>query len=199
MTSWARIIGPSTTAALLMLSLGACSKDPTPAPAASNSASKGTKTNANVKIKQTSLEWAAPEAFSLVPSPSSMRLATYKFAHVEGDADDAEMTVSQVGGGVAGNIDRWKKQVQGTTREETTLDVSGLKVTILWLEGSYTGMGMPGAPSGPKDGYALLGAVVEPAAGKGDPHFFKLTGPTKTVEAARPAFDELVQSFKPRG
>lgn len=198
MLSWPLNIARATTGALVLLSFCACNKDPVPAPAATNTSSKSGSANSNIKIKQTSLEWTAPEAFTLVPSPSPMRLATYKFAHVEGDADDAEMTVSQVGGGVASNVDRWKKQVQGATREETTLDVNGLKVTLVWLEGSYTGMGMPGAPSGPKEGHALLGAVVE-SAGKGDPHFFKLTGPVKTVEAARPAFDELIQSFKPRG
>ena len=41
---------------------------------------------------------------------------------------------------------------------------------------------------------ALLGAIVEVG---GSLWFFKMTGPAKTVAAARPEFDKLVSSFKP--
>ena len=52
---------------------------------------------------------------------------------------------------------------------------------------------MPGAPPGPaKPDYALLGAIVETQP----PHFFKLTGPAKTVAAAKADFDKMVQSFR---
>ena len=45
-------------------------------------------------------------------------------------------------------------------------------------------------PKTPKPGYKLLGAIVE---GPGGNVFFKLTGPAKTVEAARADFNKLLK------
>jgi hypothetical protein len=50
--------------------------------------------------------------------------------------------------------------------------------------------------SGPTDdfpNYALLGAIVPTQEGL---WFFKATGPQKTIDAWRPAFEEFVKSFK---
>ena len=52
-------------------------------------------------------------------------------------------------------------------------------------------MGM--APSEPKPGYKLLGAVAEGADAN---WFFKFTGPEKTVEANRAAFEGMLKSLK---
>ena len=154
---------------------------------------------ASTLIKPSSLTWTAPAPFTLVAHPSGMRLATYTVAKAEGDPEDAEMTVTQVGGGVEKNVERWVAQFDGVSeREKTETTVGDLKVTVIWLEGTYKGMSMPGAPPNtPKGDQALLGAIVSGATG--DEHYFKLTGPKKTIESARPAFDELVQSFAKRG
>ena len=48
--------------------------------------------------------------------------------------------------------------------------------------------------AGPKDGYALLGAIVETVT----PTFFKLTGPEKTVNAAKADFDKFIDSLRPK-
>ncbi len=151
-------------------------------------------------VRASSITWTAPESFKLVDSPSTMRLATYKIAHAEGDSEDAELSVTQVGGGAKANLDRWRGQFQSPNeREASDTTVGDLKVSVIWLEGAYGGMAMgPNAAATPKGDYALLGAVVE-WPGHGDPHFFKMTGPKKTVEAARPAFDELVHSLAPKG
>jgi hypothetical protein len=148
--------------------------------------------------RESTLKWTAPASFELVDKPSPMRLATYKVKPVEGDSEGAELSVSQAGGDTNSNIERWKKQFSGDVRsnvEERT--VGALKVSIVTIEGTFMGMSMPGAPaSGPKENSMLLGAIVEGT--KGEAHFFKLTGPAKTVDSARKAFDELVQSFAPR-
>jgi hypothetical protein len=52
-----------------------------------------------------------------------------------------------------------------------------------------------GKDRGDASGWALLGAVV---ATPGMPHFFKLTGPAKSVKAARAEFDQLVATFAAR-
>lgn len=140
------------------------------------------------------LKWTAPAAFEVVDKPSPMRLATYKF---KGEAGDAEMSISMAGGDVNSNVERWKKQFTGDARsnvEERT--VGAFKVTVVMVEGTYQGMTMPGAPAaGPLENAMLLGAIVE--GGKGDAHFFKMTGPAKTVDAAKKPFDELIASFAP--
>lgn len=146
------------------------------------------------KSKESSIAWKAPEGWPLVEHPSPMRLATYRIPKAEGDADDGEMTVTRVGGDIESNISRWSSQFEGSPAPKRSDRSSGdLKVTVVELEGTFQGMAMPGqAGSGPKQGFAMLAAIVE--AG-GDAHFFKLTGPKKTVEAARGGFDELVTSF----
>ena len=45
----------------------------------------------------------------------------------------------------------------------------------------------------PKAGYHLVGVIVEAPEGN---VFFKLTGPEKTVKAARPALDKMLASLK---
>jgi hypothetical protein len=135
--------------------------------------------------------WKAPAAWAVAPNPSTMRLATYKVA---GTGGEAELSVARAGGSADANIERWLGQFDDAgkdTRTEKT--VKGMKVTIVEVSGTYLG-GMTGAP-GSHPGWSLLAAIVE---GKGDPYFFKMTGPTATVRAARPAFDGMVDGLTPK-
>jgi hypothetical protein len=127
-----------------------------------------------------------------------MRIATYRVPRAAGDAADADVSVTQAGGAVAANVDRWIKQfdTEGQAHaKQTKRKVAGFDVTIVEVAGTFgggmAGMGAPGAAADNK-GWALLGAIV---ATPGMPHFFKLTGPAKTVKAARPELDELVGSL----
>lgn len=146
------------------------------------------------------LSWKVPAKWQTVPNPSSMRLATYRVG------SDAEMAVSQAGGAVDANVERWINQFGPDAKKNakvTTKKVGGLDVTIVEVEGTFGGGGMATGPnanapgsasgSGARESWALLGAIV---ATPGMPHFFKLTGPAKTVKAARPELDELVASVK---
>ena len=54
---------------------------------------------------------------------------------------------------------------------------------------------LPGGPAGePKPAFALLGAIVETGPASG--WFFKLTGPEKTLDAAKGDFDRMVDSLR---
>jgi hypothetical protein len=142
------------------------------------------------------LSWKAPARWQSVPNTSSMRLATYRVPHAPGDAEDPDLSVMQAGGSVDANVQRWIGQFDSEgqkTAKRSTKKVSGLEVTILEVEGTYAG-GM-GKDRGDASGWALLGAVV---ATPGMPHFFKLTGPAKSVKAARAEFDQLVATFASR-
>jgi hypothetical protein len=136
--------------------------------------------------------WTAPPRWEKVPHASSMRIATYRIPHVAGDAEDAELSVTRAGGDTDANIDRWLGQFDEAgrkTAKRTERMVDGLRVILVEIEGEYSGMGSPE----PAPGYAMKSAIVETAGTK---HFFKLTGPAKTVEAARAELVSLVDSVR---
>jgi hypothetical protein len=145
---------------------------------------------------QSSLEWQAPARWQLVPNASAMRLATYRVPRAPGDAEDAELSITQAGGSVDANADRWIGQFDAASQKaakRSTRKVGPLDVTIVWVQGTYSA-GM-GKDSSARSGWALLGAIV---ATPDTPHFFKLTGPAKSVAAARTDFDTMIASLAPR-
>lgn len=133
--------------------------------------------------------WKAPPSWQLMPNPNPMRLATYKVS------DAAELTVARAGGSVDANVQRWVGQFDGTPKvDRSEKQVSGLKVTIVHIAGTFAGGGMGGAAPEKKDGWAMLAAIVEST---GSPYFFKLLGPADQVDHARASFDALVASVAP--
>ncbi len=142
---------------------------------------------------ESTLSWKVPPRWQVVPNTSSMRLATYRVPRAAGDSADADVSVSQAGGGIGANVDRWIGQFgeEGKrSAKQSTKKVAGLDVTIVEVSGTYAGMGDSNAK-----GSALLGAIV---ATPGMPHFFKITGPEKTVQSARQELDELLSSMSPK-
>ena len=143
------------------------------------------------------LQWAPPATWK-ADAPRPMRAATYKLPAAKGDAEDGECAVFYFGQGQGGSVDqnvqRWVGQFEGakspTPKKEKA---SGFDLTTLEVEGTYTGGGGPMGPKTSKAGFKLLGAIVEGPEGA---IFFKLTGPAKTVEAARADFSKMVKAIK---
>jgi hypothetical protein len=194
----------STARARVFFSLAAlvavaCSKTPEPPPAAT-AAAPGPERGAAPSSRSSAstaaeVGWEAPGGWQKAENPSPMRKATYKIPRAAGDAEDGELSVSQAGGSVDLNIKRWAGQFEVKPEDVKRTDRSsgGLKITVVELHGTFTGMAMPGvAGPGARPGFALLGAIVETTT----PTFFKLTGPEKTVMAARSDFDKLVESLR---
>jgi len=71
--------------------------------------------------------------------------------------------------------------------------VGDMKVTTIYLEGTYQSGMMAMGDSVPKENYGLLGAIGEGPEG---PVFFKMTGPREVIRANKAAFAELTGSFK---
>jgi hypothetical protein len=140
--------------------------------------------------------WKAPASWKSEPNPNTMRIATYRVPRAAGDSEDGDVSVTRAGGSTNANIDRWVSQFEGAgapKRVEKT--VHGYKVTVVSLAGSFAGGGMMGgAPAEPRPNWALAGAIVETP---GTPYFFKMTGPSATVGAARASFDALLDSITP--
>jgi hypothetical protein len=143
-----------------------------------------------------SLEWKAPPRWVSAPNTSSMRIATFKIPRAAGDSDDAELSITQAGGSVEANAVRWIGQFDAESQKSakrTTRKVGAFDVTIVEAKGTYSA-GM-GATGGAATDRALLGAIV---ATPGMPYFFKLTGPAKSVLAARAEFDALINGLTSR-
>jgi hypothetical protein len=170
---------------LALVLLLACSKTPEPTPEPPPKTNPA-PTVPPPKSEETAneIKWDAPSAWQSMPNPTQMRKATYKIG------DDTELTVTTAMGGVEPNVKRWGDQFGAEPKTEKR-KVNGLDVTVVEIKGAYQGMGGP-----KKDGYMLLGAVVE-TTGQALT-FFKMTGPEKVVSGARPDFEKLVASLRPK-
>jgi len=176
----------------------ACSKTPEPQgssapPRAAPTSAASTPVSAGPRAPN-DVAWDAPAGWQKAENPSPMRKATYRIPKASGDAEDAELSVSQAGGTVEMNIKRWAGQFSPPAEvTRTEKKVGDLQITIAELHGTFAGSGMPGAPaSGPKASWAMLAAIVETAT----PTFFKMTGPEKTVRAARADFEKLIDGMR---
>jgi hypothetical protein len=141
-------------------------------------------------------EWKRAERSSM------MRKATYSVPHAPGDKEDGDLGVFYFGpgqgGGIDANIDRWVKQFKGMTVEQAKRadrTIGGLVAHTIEIEsGTYDPGPMGGGKGGPKDNYALVGAIVEAPSGS---YFFKLVGPKATVVKAKKTFYKMIDSIKP--
>ena len=125
-----------------------------------------------------------------------MRAATYLVPAAKGDTEGGECGVFYFGqgqgGGVEQNIQRWVGQFEGGKAPiQKKEKLGGFEVTTVEVDGTFaSSMGGPMGAKTPKAGYKLLGAIVEAPGGN---VFFKLTGPAKTVEAARADFIKMLK------
>lgn len=132
-----------------------------------------------------------------------MRKASYKIPAAAGDASGGELAVFYFGpgqgGSVEANVQRWLGQFSGVkpsgiTRADRSFgSLSGHLVEV--DSGTYTDSmaAMRGESGAPRESYGLVGAIVETPQG---PYFFKLTGPSKTVQAAKADLMTLLESIK---
>jgi hypothetical protein len=144
------------------------------------------------------LSWTTPSTWKRA-GPKPMRVATYTVPPTAGDKEGGECAVNYFGqgqgGGIQANVDRWIGQFQQPTAKHSgKKTIHGLNVTTVDVIGTYMGMGGPmAATHTPKNGYRLLGAIVEGPEGT---VFFKFTGPLKTVVANQATFDKMLDTLK---
>ncbi len=144
------------------------------------------------------IAWTTPKRWT-ISTDRPMRVATYVIPAAAGDAAGAECGVfyfgPNQGGSVEDNIQRWVGQFSNAgPAERSARDLHGFKVSMVQVAGTYLSPAGPMMQStGTRPGYALLGAIV--AAPQGSV-YFKLTGPKKTVDAAKGDFDALLSSIK---
>ena len=155
----------------------------------------------------TGLVWSVPASWKEEAPANPMRRAQFRAPKAAGDPEDGECAVFYFGPNQGGNpednalrwVDQFKQPDGSSSQGKAKISkktVGGREVMFVEVKGTYAGMAMmPGMGMAPeKPGYALLGAIVP---GPDAPWFFKFTGPQKTIDANRAAFDSLIASLKP--
>ena len=145
-------------------------------------------------------KFAVPAGWNSVTPSSPMRKAELRVPGPEGTgaAGEAVITVFHFGPGQGGtvqqNVDRWFSQIDGdndakgaASAKET---IGTVPVTFARARGVFQS-GMPGQPTTPLEGQALLGAILESPDGD---VYVKMTGPAPTVEKAEPAFVQMIRA-----
>ena len=206
--------GPTAGVAALVLLVSfcglACRKTPEPPGTGTSSAShvsQGSVPNPHVASLGSAsagpaITWVDPPGLRRVPPKNAMRKASYEVPRVSGDSEDGELAVFYFGPGQGGsidaNVDRWVKQFSGVSAKDVKRadrEANGLRQHTVEIEhGVFDAgpMAMTGS-KGPKNDYALEGAIVETPSG---PYFFKMTGPARTVLAARAPFYQPLDSVR---
>ncbi len=170
---------------------------PSESPSGSSGSSGGSGSTDGLPV-----EWEAPEGWKEVRPSSSMRKAQYRLSGGEGGRP-ATLAVyhfgSRGGGSVQANIDRWVGQFEtsdgssAAEAAETSRErVDGMTIHLVDVAGTYnpgTGMGA----GEPKQDHRMLAAIAETERGS---VFFKLVGPSATVDAHESEFETFVDSFQ---
>jgi hypothetical protein len=144
----------------------------------------------------------APKEWESQPPKSSMRVAQWV---IPGPGGDGELVVTRFpggGGGIEANVERWKTQFQppegktidDVTQVKTIEGKGGLKTTLVDVTGRFVAAVVPGADEKHDEAdYRMLAAIVE---GFGDPFYFKLVGPQKTVDLWAAPFETMIGTFE---
>jgi hypothetical protein len=137
------------------------------------------------------LRYDQPVSWQPLPG-SQYRLVNFAI----GKGGQTECYVSQSGGGLLPNINRWRGQMglkpvnDGELSKLPKLMVLGVETPLLRIEGSFQGM------SGPRiDKAGMLATYVET---RGTSFAIKLTGPIAEVVSAKKDFVNFVQSMRMR-
>jgi gluconolactonase len=154
------------------------------------------------------LKSTAPAAWKPAEKLSKFRIYQFALPKADADKEDAELVIFAFGpgggGGVKENIKRWQgtfappagKTFDDVTKVET-FKVGSVPVTYVEISGTYLYKFPPAAPNAkltPKENFRMIGVIFE--SDKEGPYFMRLTGPARTVEASKKAFDEWLKGFK---
>mgnify|MGYP003412062510 FL=1 len=190
------------------LLLVACEKSPAPVPSVASASalpavSTGPPSPTSVthgSAKEIGLTWTEPSTWKKLASTSPMRNASYEVPPAAGDAEPGDLGVfyfgADKGGAADKNVQRWIDSFEGIKPEQVIRNerkANGLSQRVVEIPAGTYKSGMPGGPTTPKPGFALIGVIVESPRGS---HFFKLVGPKATVAQAKKPFFELLDSVK---
>jgi hypothetical protein len=153
------------------------------------------------------LKSEAPASWKMQEPSNKFRAYQFAVPKAKGDAEDAELLIFYFGAGSGGsvndNLKRWKdtfdppegKSIDDVAKVEK-LKVGDVSVTYLDVRGTFKSKFPPFDPNAKvtrKENYRRLGVIF---ASENGPYFITLTGPGRTVEAAKKDFDNWLKAFK---
>lgn len=136
------------------------------------------------------ITWDVPEPWTEAPSTSSFIFAVFE---AKGDTGDARITVSSLtndGGGVLENINRWRGQV-GLGPVERYQQQPMTPVTVADQPAGLIDLSAPGGAGASLE---RLMVVFIPRPDQGLTWYFKMSGPSATLEEQKQAFVGFVES-----
>jgi hypothetical protein len=154
------------------------------------------------------LKSKAPTDWKMQTPSNKLRLYQFTIPKVDGDKENAELVVFFFGAGGGGsnedNIKRWKgqfvappgKTIDDVTKTEKFKVGTGANVLYVDIHGSYKYKNPPFDPNAKevlKENFRRFGLIFDTDKG---PYFITLTGPAKTIERNKAAFDNWVKAFK---
>jgi hypothetical protein len=148
-------------------------------------------------IEAEGIAFEIPESWKSIQPKSAMRKAQIQIAASAGDKEGGDLSLYIFPGGAGGvdaNVERWRGQFTDDEGDTPPVETARVKsknaeVTRVEVGGTFKD---PFAPGGPKEGFRLLGAIVQNDE-RG--YYFKLVGPDKTVKAAEKDFDAMIESI----
>jgi len=152
------------------------------------------------------LTYQVPARWKQVQPASAMRLAQYEIPPAAGDTIPGEVAVfhfAGAGGSVEDNIKRWIGQfvtadgrpIEPSAVRRDAFEVGLYRVHFVELSGyMVVSPTLGGTGCATTTEYRLLGAIVETREGN---WFFKGTGPSATMEAAREEMLSMLRSIRP--
>ncbi len=150
----------------------------------------------------------APTNWKRQDPSNKLRMYQMQIPKVEGDKEGAELVVfffgAGGGGGTDENIKRWKGQFlppEGKTIDEASkLEKykvgKGADVVALDIWGTFKYKNPPFSPTAKeerKEGFRRFNLIFDTDKGA---YFITLTGPAKTMEKNKAAFDDWIKAFK---
>lgn len=111
--------------------------------------------------------------------------------------NQAIVTVMSAGGSIADNINRWYSQFNqpdgSATKDKSKvekIEVAGQTVHIVDIPGNFKDQRTPVV----KENYRMLGGIIETK--EMGQHFFKITGPSATVEKLKDGFRKMLEGME---
>lgn len=153
------------------------------------------------------LKSKAPADWKMQTPNNKLRLHQFLVPKADGDTENAELVVFSFGGGGGSNEDnvkRWKGQFiapKGKTIDEVTKTEkfkvgTGADVLYVDIQGTFKYKFPPVDPNAKevlKENFRRINLIFDTDKG---PFFITLTGPAKTIERNKAAFDGWVKAFK---
>ncbi|MGF1656355.1 MAG: hypothetical protein ACFCU3_05175 [Verrucomicrobiales bacterium] len=138
-------------------------------------------------------EFVRPNTWGWIEPSSAMRRAELQVPADEG-VEPGEVTFFHFGAGQGGsvqdNVQRWLAQFSDPEDAEVgEVKIGNTSVVFVRAEGTFLS-GMPGTPPVPKEGFAVLGAIMVSAQGD---VYVKMTGPAEVVNKGSADFETMVR------